>query len=71
MSNWLQLANKTVIITGAASGIGAELVIALQSQGCNLLLSDIHANLADIDHAEPSWIGSTASDVQSKTRTQS
>jgi NADP-dependent 3-hydroxy acid dehydrogenase YdfG len=33
MSNWLQLANKTVIITGAASDIGAELVTALQPQG--------------------------------------
>jgi len=41
MPSWLNLANKTVVITGAASGIGAELVTAFQSQGCNLFLSDI------------------------------
>ena len=47
MPSWLNLANKTVVITGAASGIGAELVTAFQSQGCNLFLSDI--KLEDIE----------------------
>lgn len=41
MQNWLQLANRTVIVTGSASGIGSALVEAFYSQGCSVFMSDI------------------------------
>lgn len=41
MHNWLQLANRTVIITGSASGIGSALVEAFYSQGCSVFMSDV------------------------------
>ncbi len=41
-SCWLQLSYKTVIITGAGSGIGSAIAKAFAYQGCNVLLVDIH-----------------------------
>jgi len=41
--------NKTVFLTGAASGIGRELALQLSSLGCNLYLVDIdEAGLQDV-----------------------
>ncbi|WP_394693255.1 SDR family NAD(P)-dependent oxidoreductase [Hyphobacterium sp.] len=40
--NRLDLAGKTAIVTGAASGIGAALAKALADRGCNLALADIN-----------------------------
>lgn len=37
------LAGKVAAITGAASGIGRELAVALAEEGCNLALADIDA----------------------------
>ena len=37
----MELQNKVAVITGAASGIGRGLAIALADKGCNLVLSDI------------------------------
>lgn len=34
--------NKNAVITGAASGIGKELAIALANRGCNLVITDIN-----------------------------
>ncbi len=42
INNWLQLTNKTVIITGAGSGIGSAIAKAFTLQGCNTLLVDVH-----------------------------
>ena len=36
------LAGKTAVITGAASGIGRALALGLAQQGCNLALADIN-----------------------------
>jgi NAD(P)-dependent dehydrogenase (short-subunit alcohol dehydrogenase family) len=39
--SWLQLANKTAIVTGAASGIGRAVAKTLHEAGCQLVLADI------------------------------
>lgn len=38
---------KTAVVTGAGSGIGRELAIALNAQGCELFLSDINTTSLD------------------------
>jgi len=38
----LDFAGKTAVITGAASGIGRALALALAERGCNLVLADIN-----------------------------
>ena len=43
MSGWLRLAHQTAIITGAGSGIGRSVALALAGQKCNLLLTDVHS----------------------------
>lgn len=37
---WLRLANKTAIVTGAASGIGAAVAKALAAEQCQVVLAD-------------------------------
>jgi NAD(P)-dependent dehydrogenase (short-subunit alcohol dehydrogenase family) len=39
----LRLAGRTAVVTGAASGIGRGLAIALARRGCNLALADVNA----------------------------
>lgn len=58
------LKNKKVVITGAASGIGAAIAKAFAKEGCKLVLADIHQdNLQHIqkecsnDYAEVKTIG--------------
>lgn len=41
--SWLRLANQTAVITGAGSGIGRAIALALAQQSCNLLLTDVHS----------------------------
>ena len=38
--SWLQLANKTAVVTGAASGLGAAVSKALAAEGCSVILAD-------------------------------
>ena len=38
---WLGLRNKTAIVTGAASGIGAAISKALIAEGCHVLMADV------------------------------
>jgi len=40
VSSWLQLAHKTAVVTGAASGIGAAVAKALSLEQCHLVLAD-------------------------------
>lgn len=40
----MQIANKTIIVTGAGSGIGRELSIELLSKNANIIGVDIHEN---------------------------
>lgn len=39
-SSWLQLVNKTCIITGAGSGIGEAVAKSLVSEGCRVVMAD-------------------------------
>jgi NAD(P)-dependent dehydrogenase (short-subunit alcohol dehydrogenase family) len=39
-SSWLQLANKTAVVTGAGSGIGAAVAKSLLEQGCHVVMAD-------------------------------
>lgn len=48
MSKMMQLQNRTAVVTGAASGIGRGLALALARRGCHLALADINdAGLAE------------------------
>lgn len=49
MSEWLNLENKTVIVTGGASGIGKAVVDEFLRQGANVVVSDISENESDND----------------------
>ncbi|CAB9499324.1 dichloro-2,5-cyclohexadiene-1,4-diol dehydrogenase [Seminavis robusta] len=40
MTSWLQLANKTAVVTGAASGIGSAVAKALVSERCHVVIAD-------------------------------
>lgn len=39
-SNWLRLAGRVAIVTGAGSGIGETVAYSLASQGCHVVLAD-------------------------------
>lgn len=42
MDNFISLEGKSVIVTGAASGIGRETAVLLNKLGANVLLIDIN-----------------------------
>lgn len=44
----MELAGKTALVTGAASGIGAAIARGLASIGCNLALVDINSEALDL-----------------------
>ncbi|MBU0478568.1 SDR family oxidoreductase [bacterium] len=46
--SWLNLEDKIAIITGAASGIGREVAIALAENGCSVVVADIMEKSEDI-----------------------
>jgi len=52
MSNWLNLARKSAIVTGAGSGIGKAIAIALSREGCSVIVVDANKENAAKTHAE-------------------
>lgn len=59
MTSVMNLANRTAVITGAASGIGRGIAVSLARRGCNLALADINdagisetARMAQLTHTE-------------------
>ena len=54
--SWLRLANQTAVITGAGSGIGRAVALALAEQSCNLLLTDVHSENLEIVASECSKV---------------
>src|SRR5271165_4669115 len=59
MTSAMNLQNRTAVITGAASGIGRGIAVALARRGCNLALSDLNdaglaetARIAQLAHTE-------------------
>ena len=60
MTSTMNLENRTAVITGAASGIGRGIAVALARRGCNLALADVNdaglsetARLAQSTHSDP------------------
>jgi 3-oxoacyl-[acyl-carrier protein] reductase len=47
MSAWLELAHKTAVVTGAASGIGRAVAKALTAEQCNVVLADRDSDKLD------------------------
>lgn len=47
MNSWLELAHKTAVVTGAASGIGRAVAMALTSEQCHVVLADRDSDKLD------------------------
>lgn len=47
MSNAMRLSGRTAVVTGAASGIGRGIAVALSARGCHLALADV--NIAGLE----------------------
>ena len=48
MAARMRLADRTALVTGAASGIGRAVAVSLARRGCHLALADVNrAGLAD------------------------
>jgi NAD(P)-dependent dehydrogenase (short-subunit alcohol dehydrogenase family) len=42
MSDKMQLANRTAVVTGAANGIGRAIAVSLAKRGCHLAIADVN-----------------------------
>lgn len=47
-NDWLELEGKTVIVTGAASGIGKEVAQEFLNIGANVVISDMAENAPEL-----------------------
>ena len=66
MSNWLNLENKTVIITGGASGIGYATVEEFIKDGANIVVCDINPTAPEFSGAKDGQVLYVATDVTSR-----
>ena len=51
MNTWLNLEDKTVIVTGGASGIGKAVAQEFIHQGANVVVCDMSPNIPHLDDA--------------------
>ena len=51
-NDWLELEGKTVIVTGAASGIGKAVAQEFLNIGANVVISDMAENAPEMDAKE-------------------
>lgn len=61
--SWLKLANKTAIVTGAASGIGRAVAKTLHEAGCHLVLADLNVEQLNEDYDSSSSTNQNLSTV--------
>ena len=66
MSNWLNLENKTVIITGGASGIGYACVEEFLKDGANVVVCDINPTAPAFEGAKDGQLLYVQTDVTSR-----
>lgn len=66
MKNWLNLENKTVIVTGGASGIGYAVVQEFIRDGANVVVSDINPTAPEFAEAKEGQVLYVPTDVTSK-----
>lgn len=66
MNNWLNLENKTVVITGGASGIGYATVQEFIRDGANVVVSDINPTAPEFPEAKEGQVLYVPTDVTSK-----
>ncbi len=52
-NDWLELEGKTVIVTGAASGIGKAVAQEFLNIGANVVISDMAENAPEMDARRP------------------
>lgn len=48
-NNWLNLSEKTIIVTGGASGIGLHIADELKEQGANVVVADLNVETGEKD----------------------
>lgn len=49
MTDWLNLQNKTIIVTGGASGIGSHIVQEMKQNGANVVVADLNVETREED----------------------
>ena len=53
MNSWLNLENKTVIVTGGASGIGKAVAEEFLNQGANVVIADMSPDAPEQKNVVP------------------
>ena len=56
MNSWLNLENKTVIVTGGASGIGKAVAEEFLEQGANVVIADMSTNAPEMNSGSDKFL---------------